>query len=334
MTREDFARATAAPKGRPSRRPVRFVLTFALALIVWAALPGGQGGRGKGRLAGSVVDDAGHPVAGAKIVLQYLDKDMGRFETVADKDGHWSYVGLATGLWNVSASADGYSTVHRDVTVRQLSENPRVPLVLEKLKSGVSGQDRSALLERANELFYSRSYDEALALYRRYLGLEPGDDLVALSVAYCLQEKGDLEGAAAAFREIADRAAKDPQGAYAASKAFTGLAECAMKRKAADEALDFYKRAFALAPGDEVLAYNIGEIQFDAGNAGAALPYYLEARRIAPSWSDPAYKLGLAYVNVREIDKARDTFAAFLALEPRTARAAQVRALLKDLDKK
>ena len=307
---------------------------LALALIACAAAVGGQGGRGKGRVAGSVVDDAGRPVPGAKIVLRYLDKDKGTFETTADKDGRWSYAGLATGLWNVTASADSYGSANRDVTIRQLSENPRVPLVLEKLKSGVSGEDKSALLERANELFYARSYDEALALYRRYLEMEPGDDLAALSVAYCHQEKGDLERAVAAFREIAERAARDPQGGYVTAKALTGLAECAMKRKAVPEALDFYKRAFALAPEDEILAYNIGEIQFNAGDAGAALPYYLEACRIAPAWSDSVYKLGLAYANIREFEKARTAFAKFLTLEPRTPRAAEVKTLARELEKK
>lgn len=311
--------------------------TLAAVLLAALILPGvaaGQGGLGKGRLTGSVVDNDGQPVPGAKIALKFIGKDQAAFETKTDFYGRWNYNGLARGTWNVAASAEGYGTANRNVTILELSDNPRVPLVLERLASGVTGQDKSALLEKANELYYARAYDDALALYKRYLALEPEDNLAALSVAYCLQGKGDVDAAGAEFKAIAERTAKDPRSSYETSKAVTGLAECAMARKDTAAALAFYKRAFELAPEDELLAYNIGEIHFNGGNAGAALPFYLEACRIAPSWSDPLYRIGLAYVNVRDLEKARAAFTKFLTLEPRTPRAAQVRTSLKDLEKK
>ncbi len=304
-------------------------------LLIALALPApGQGGRGKGRVTGTVMDEAGLPIKRAKIVLLYQDKDGGTFETTTDPDGRWSYNGLATGNWNATASADGYHSANRDIYVRQLSENPKVLLTLEKLKTGLANESASALLEKANELYYARQFDEALGLYRRFLQIEPADELVALSIGYCLQEKGDLDAAVAQFKAIADRVAKDPRDHYVASKAWTGLAECAMKKNDPNNAREFYKQAFALAPEEELLAYNIGEIYFNERNAGGSIPYYLEACRIAPAWSDPLFKLGTAYLNVGDFGKAREAFARFLATEPKTKRSADARKILQDLEKK
>jgi hypothetical protein len=58
------------------------------------------------------------------------------------------------------------------------------------------------------------------------------------------------------------------------------------------------------------------------------------ASRIAPGWSDPEYKLGLAFMKKGDRLKAKEHFEKFLSLEPKTERSALVKKALEDLEKK
>jgi TolA-binding protein len=57
------------------------------------------------------------------------------------------------------------------------------------------------------------------------------------------------------------------------------------------------------------------------------------ATQVAPSWSDPYYKLGFAYLNKAEYKKAQDAFRRFLKLEPDSTSTAEIKKTVKDLEK-
>jgi tetratricopeptide (TPR) repeat protein len=57
------------------------------------------------------------------------------------------------------------------------------------------------------------------------------------------------------------------------------------------------------------------------------------AAQVAPSWSDPYYKLGHAYLNKADYEKAQEAFKKLLKLEPNSTRAAKVKKTLEDLEK-
>jgi hypothetical protein len=57
------------------------------------------------------------------------------------------------------------------------------------------------------------------------------------------------------------------------------------------------------------------------------------AAQAAPSWSDPYYKLGYAYLNKAVYEKAEGAFKRFPKLEPNSTRPAKVKKTLEDLEK-
>jgi lipopolysaccharide biosynthesis regulator YciM len=317
-------------------------------MSLWAL---NQGGTGKGRLFGSVSDQEGRPIADVVITLRFsraVDQrggellsghisksDAALFETKSDQKGRWAYSGLATGIWEVTATARGFYPATFEVTIFQLQKNTPILFKLEKkveLPKGDSGE--ADLLEKANDLFAQNKFAEALPLYRKCLEINPKLAMVAFSFGACLQGLGDFDAALTHYESLAAKLSKDPLNAYLTAQAYTEIAACWWKKGDADKARAFFRRALETKEGDELWAFNWGEICFAQGVIDEAIEAYGIAIRLAPSWSDPEYKIALAYLNKKDREKAVAHFSRFLVLEPGTLRSAEVRKALAAMDRK
>jgi len=329
-------------------RSRRLIILFAVFCFVIQGF--GQAGRGSGRLTGKVTDTAGNPIASAKIVLTFIkpvDTEGARrlpgrvktqasvsFETTTDKEGRWSYLGLGTGIWKITASAKGYHSASRECSVYQLQNNTMIPLRLESVsESKAEDPKETAFLEKANDLFYMKKYDEAILLYEKFLEANPEFDMVALSIGDCYRVKGDLDKAIEQFSLVAEKTSKDPLDKEITARALAGLGECYSKKRDLENARKYFKQSIEKSPESEVTAYNLGEVCFSLRETEDAIRYYALAAQISPYWSDPYYKLGYAYLNKADYEKAKETFQKFLTIEPQGARAAKAKKTLEDIEK-
>ncbi len=108
----------------------------------------GEKASGNGRLKGKLMDFAGKPIALARIELKYLEPlpvpgasaapvaagkpPASALVTKTNKKGLWGYGRLASGVWEVTALADGYLPVSRRCTVSQVWTKSLVLLEAEK----------------------------------------------------------------------------------------------------------------------------------------------------------------------------------------------------------
>ena len=320
-----------------------------LVLIFAAAFALGQAGHGKGRLSGIVVDENGIPVASASIVLRLRElgaragfgrqassvRESAVFETVTDKKGVWAYNGLATGIWEVRASKEGYDWASRQVQVSQLSGNPVVKLRLDKLKTETgSFSIAPGLLEQAYALYCQNKFAEALALYRQYLEKDPESVMVMLAVGDCLREMGKTEEAIRAFQAVVDTTATEPGDKELLAQALTGLGEVYFKQGDRENAAKCWRLAVEKSDLSEIPAANLGELLFAEGKLDEAIKYYLIAIKIAPEQAALQYKLGLIYLNSGDFGKALYRFSKVIDLQPRSELARQARKMIEDLAKR
>ena len=127
-----------------------------------------QQGRGRGRIKGTVVDDAGVPMEGVKVVAQHLKYNT-LFEGKSDEKGNWAIAGLGTGAFRVTASKEGYDSAFQEMPVSQFARNnPPIAFTLNKTKAAPTGgipgiEDESTLVlfEEGNQLFEEEKYTEA-----------------------------------------------------------------------------------------------------------------------------------------------------------------------------
>jgi len=94
-------------------------ITSAVILLLLAAAANAQL-RGLGRLQGNVTDkNTGKPVTGAQIVISLPNGHTTPITVKTDARGHWSAIGMTSGVWNIDISATGYNTTRGTANVSE-----------------------------------------------------------------------------------------------------------------------------------------------------------------------------------------------------------------------
>ena len=318
---------------------MKAVMTGALYFFLFFLLIGyisGQTARGKARQTGVVLDQGGNPVVGAKVTLEYLGEDERKLETKSDKKGGWSFLGLGTGQWRITAALDGYIPASVDIYVRQLNRNPKQTITLQKLSSSdrplIEDEESFQLLDQGNELYADGKYDEALAAFGEFLVLNPKAYQARLNLYNCYREMGEYEKAIEQCNLVLENVTTDEAtGKEMAAKALAGIGECYLMQQDIENAQKYFEQSIETFPENELIAYNVGEIFFSNQKLDEALRYFTLASQIKADWSDSYYKLGLVYLNKADYPSAVQNFEKFLTLETDTDRAASVKNILAQI---
>jgi tetratricopeptide (TPR) repeat protein len=306
--------------------------------IVGAQEAAAQGGRGKGRLQGLVLDEAGNPVPGAKVVLDLIAKEAAHRELTTNQKGEWAQVDLGSGNWQVTVSQEGYIPTTTTVFVSQIQKNPKLVLRLKKPeidKNAVITDEASlAFIEQATKLFNEKQYDQALAILEQFLAQNPKAYQTQLLIGDCYREKGELDKAIEVYKKALEESKADEKtGQQVAAKALAAIGDCYVRKNDIENAQIYFKQSIDTSPDNEELAYTVGEVFFSNQKLDEAIQYFTKATEIKPDWAPPYHKLGLVYLNKTEYDKAKEYFTKFLTLEPEGETAAQVKGILDYLDK-
>ncbi len=311
-----------------------------LALITDAA---GQAGRGSRRVAGTVVDENGNALAGAKVAMALIESEWVQsrvplvpkakvreavvFGTKTDRKGRWAFNGLASARWEIRASFPGFADTVTICDLMRISRDPRVTVRLERIKDGFYAAD-PALLERANELFGRGEYGSARLLYESYLVKDPDAIGVLLVIGDCWRRAGDRARAILAYRTAADRASMDPRRADELGTALGKIGECYIEEGSLELALDCLRRAAASCPRNTTIQAELGDVLFSMARAAESVPHFLSAIEIAPGNALLHFKLGLAYLNLKDWRRARECLSKVLEIDPGSDLARQARDLL------
>ncbi len=315
--------------------------SFCIALLLFLLTAGfalGQAGRGIGRLAGVVLDLEGNPLVGAKVTLEFTQEANLKFEGKTDKKGEWSFLGLGTGSWTLTAVAEGYDPVSQAVQVSQLNINPKVTIRLRKATrpGGAFVEDEASyeILERGNQLYKDLKFEEAIAAFQEFKARNPKAYQVDLNIADCLREVGEFDKAVETYNSVITLASADQiVGREIVAKAMAGIGNTYLKQNKIQEAQEFFRKSIESSPKDEILAYNVGEIYFSNANLDEALKYFGLAAEIKPDWPDAYLKLGYVYLNKADNASAIQQLEKFLTLEPEGERAALVKNILAAIKK-
>lgn len=296
-----------------------------------------QAGRGRGRLSGTVVDENQNGIPSAKIICEFIENVEFKRETESDKKGEWAILGLGTGLWRVTASKDGYRPSFTEVYVRQLENNPKVNLSLQRVDTEASlikDEESLNLLERANLLFKEQKYDEALSLMQQFQEQNPDAYQAYASIADCYREKGDFNLAIENYEIAMEQAKADEKlGKEMTARALAGIGECYLKMQDFEKAQSYFEQSIEAYPENEILAYNVGEIYFSNQKIDEAIHYFTISTQIKSDWPPPYLKLGYVYLNKGDYGNAVTKFKKFLELDPNSPEAPTVQNILDYIEK-
>jgi tetratricopeptide (TPR) repeat protein len=311
------------------------LLLFSAANFVLA-----QSGRGKGRLKGEIFDENGNPIENAKILITSMKHQNLSFDAISNKKGKWAVIGLGSGMWRVSVTAEGYSPAYQDIDVRQLKKNPDIIFALKKIEQTAHPalQDRASLdlFNQGNKFFTEKKYDEAISSFEQFLEKNPEAYQVYINIGNCFIQKNELDMAAQAFNKVLEAVQQetdDLSGDEIETKAMAGMGEVYLRKGDFENAQKYIKKVLDSNPEDERMAFNMGEICFSSNKIDEAIHYFEQSKQINPNWGKPYLKLGYAYLNKGNFDKAKENLKKFIEVDPDSPDVQTAQNILEYLEK-
>jgi tetratricopeptide (TPR) repeat protein len=310
------------------------VLTGALAIVavlVFAATASAQ----TGMLRGLVTDAEGKPIQDANITITAKGMNTSR-EVKTNKKGEWVQIGLFPGDYSVTAEKDGMKSVV-DLRV-SIGENPPIEMTL---KMAGPSEEQVKKQEELQKLFddgvtasKAGNYDESVTKFNEAIAMAPNCADCYYNIGYAHVQKKDWPQAEAAYRK-----AVELRPEYA--EAWNGLANVLNAQGKADEALAASEKASSLGGGGAAgggggnanALYNQGVILWNQGKYAEAKEKFAEAAQADPTHQEALYRLGMAEVNLGNIDGAIAAFENYLKVAPDGKYAGDVKNFLASMKK-
>jgi tetratricopeptide (TPR) repeat protein len=326
-----------------------------------------QEGRGNGRVGGTVKDNNGNPIPGAKVILKIItgvssgarktlnDGVQNNFEQegkttenvengyqmeiISDKKGQWGIFGFATGQFLLTAEKEGYEAMSDVVSLSQLKRNPLIHIVMQRPEQiepeAKKESPAESGLKSGNVLYNEGKYEEALLRYQELISKNPDLFELGINQGNCYMALKKYREAIKAFTDVIEGYKKknaELKGMEKVAVIYANIAESYSILGELENATDYYKKSMEiLPPTDAAVAYNTAEILFNSGKVDEAIAYYSLASKLKPGTAIYYIKLGYAYMNKGDIPQALTHFEKFLKLAPGDPQAGAIKELIKEL---
>jgi tetratricopeptide (TPR) repeat protein len=313
-------------------------LTLFIAVILTVTLTTGATAqvRGHGRLQGTVVDKTtGKPVEGAVVTVGLPSGNTPPIVSKTDARGHWSALGLTSGLWNVDIVAPGYQTTRGTANI---SENQQLPMIKTALAPQVVEEAQAAAV--AQTPLIPKEAADAITEGQDLMKLKEGDVVTgshatepatstAVSHTVTANEVRDnAKSAIADFEKALPMVPVDkPQGKRIHDQLMQVMAQAYYRAGDLPKAIGMLEAVTAADPANTPSAVLLANLYLQNGqlDAGKALLEKLPPASI----TDPvAYiNVGILFLNKKNPADAATYFGKAIELNPKGGEAYYYRGL-------
>ena len=323
----------------PVSRPIRLIL---LAAAVAVALVQPARAQNSARIFGVVTDHEGNPVEGASILMEFQGGITRSFETSSNAEGEYIQVGLASGPYVVTVTAEGIGVLRYEL---RLSAGQEFELDAQVLgrgqvdRTGLSAEEIAELEAReatadafAGGLEAARGgdYDEAARLLTEAVASTPDCGECLRNLGIVEFQRGNHGEAEQALLRAAEIAPDD-------AAAFDALADVYNAQRRFDEAGRASAEATRLSGGagggggGAGAVFDQGLIAWNAGRLDEARGLFEQTLALDPGHGEANYWLGMASLNGGQIAEAVTYWRTYVEREPDGRFATQANGLIAQL---
>ncbi len=317
-------------------------LCLAACLLVAIAVPAvAQEWAGRGRASGTVRDEDGNAVVGARVQVYLRNPDNGPEGLLTDEKGRFNFGGLAGGAWTVLIDAEGYKPSQGQMNVTQFGSTKSAAIIMVRdPQFAITTGDR--LLDAGDYAGARRDYNEAMkgldAIGQARLRSRVGDTYV---------EEGDLEAAQREYQQALEYLdpteqaavriklgnAHQRQGNYAAARAeferastslegegkvvvLTEIAKGYYAEGNVDQAIATLKQAVEMAPENIEAIQVLADLLTRQGKEAEAAEVLAKLPEGAKLPTDMVLNIGIRLYNEGDTEKALEYFERAVAESP------------------
>jgi tetratricopeptide (TPR) repeat protein len=184
----------------------------ALVSLVILALASGlaaQDDLGRSRITGDVVDESGAKVQGALVLVGSL-RSRARFETRTDKKGRFAVGGLGSGVWQVTASKEGYLSA-AEVALKSGDFGAAQGYFRRALE--ISPEDPAAAYNVGEIFFSNQKIDDAVAYFELAIKIKSDWPKAYHRLGLVYLNKGDFPKALENLKKFLELDPQNPEAA-------------------------------------------------------------------------------------------------------------------------
>lgn len=296
---------------------------FAAAVVLALAAPAAAQ---TGLVKGKVVGPDGKPVADAAITIESEEGGNRKLTTKSDKRGEFVQLGLQSGAYRVTATAEKLGSGAAGVRVR-VGNTAEVTITVSPVPPGTDPKVAAlrAAFEEGVAASRAKDFDTAIAKFTAALAAQPACFECYYNIGFAYLEKKDEKQAEEHWKKGLEHKADH-------AETLNALATLYNTQKRFDEAAAIGARAAASSPGGNADAiYNQGIILWNAGKIADAKVKFEEAVKADPAHADSRFQLGMALLNEGKIPDAVASFEEYMKMAPTGQFAAQAKAMLSQL---
>ncbi len=332
---------------------LRACLAVCLLLAV-ASAAAAQDWAGRGRATGTVKDESGEPISGARVQAFKGSLDNGPEAITTDEKGRFLFGGLAGGTWTVNIDADGYKPSQGTFYVNEFGANAPAAIVLAR-DPGSSIDTGDALLDQGDYAGARAAYVQAMQ------GLdEVGQARLRSRVGDSYLKEGNLEAAKKEYQQALGYLqpteqshvrinlgnAYQAQADYAAARkeyeqaavTLTGEGKATVLTQIArgyyaeenyEAAIAKLEQAVELSPGNAAAIQVLADILTRQGREEEAAKYLAQLPDDATLPTDMVLNIGIRLYNEGDTAKALEYFERAVAEAPDNPEGFYYRGLCK-----
>ena len=289
-----------------------------------------------GSLKGKVVDSQNKPMGDAQITMVAVETNR-KMQTKTNRSGDFRQVGLAPGMYSVTAEKDGLT---QTFDVRLGLEEKEVNFVLQPGAGGATkmtadeAKKEAARVEaiktafaQGGELLNAGKHDEAIAKYNEVIAQVPKCTECYLNIGAIHSRKEDWPKAEEAYKKALEANADSVD-------AYNGLANVYNAQRKFKEAqamsAEAAKRAGAAGGGaggaNADTLYNQGVIAWNANDFPKAQELFASAIKANDKHAEAHFMLGQAYLNLGKLPDAAKEFETYTKIAPTGPNAEKAKA--------
>jgi len=186
-------------------------------------------------------------------------------------------------------------------------------------------KEMKKILAKGNDYYSQKDYAAALKEFEKALSEHPELDKVNLYIGNCYKALDEMDKAIAAYEEFW----KNNQDSFDVN---LSLADAHRLKGDHEKALPFPQKLDINQITDPAMCYNFGESYFSIGQTDEAIIFFARAIELNAEFADAYFKLGLAYLNKGDVEKAKLNLAKFIEIAPDSPNAEIAKEFLNNIE--